>query len=476
MRGTHALASARFAGGFTTLKASVSMKNLNLTRKQIRLFSFSLTAIAVLLATSISFYLSSQNYKRQIELSRQRALSELSESVDTIVIVLQKGQYSSSAQTMSKLSASLNAEARCAKAALSEIESSGLYTADIYKFLSQIGDYTNSVTTKLSTDGKTADSDSKAMTSLLSYARELSSSLDSIRSSYYNGTLTFEKSKSNLSLYDNREDDETVLFSDSFSTAQQGLQDYPTLVYDGPFSDHMSNREPKALNSLSEVTRAEAKAYTAKILNVPQSKLREESDESGALYLYRFSTDNMTVGVTKNGCKLCYIINSDYQGESTISQSSAVERGEKYLRGLGYHGMIDSYYSTYDGLCTVNYAYEKSGAICYPDLIKVGISLETGEVVSFDARTYLMNHTDRSIARQNDEQLEKAKEKLNSKLQVMSSKTALIPTQSDKEYLCFEFHCKASDGQEVLIYIDCETLEEREILILLYTDGGVLTQ
>lgn len=450
------------------------MKNSNLTRKQVRLFSYCLTAIAVLLATTVSFFVSSQDYKRQVELSRQRALSELSESVDAIVIVLQKGQYSASAQTMSRLSASLNTEARCAKAALSEIESSEIYTADIYKFLSQIGDYTDSVTTKLASGEKTAEADSENMAALLSYAQELSSSLGSIRSAYYDGSLTFEKSKSNLSLYDNG--DEVTLFSDSMVSAEQGFQDCPTLVYDGPFSDHMGSVEPKAVKGLSEVTRDEAKAYTAKILGVSQGKLHEESDETGLLYLYCFSTDNKTVGITKKGCRLCYIVNSEYEGESTISQSSAVERGEKYLRELGYGGMTSSYYTTYDGVCTVNYAYEKSGAVCYPDLIKVGISLETGETVSFDARTYLTNHTDRTLKRTTDEQLNKAKEKLNPRLEVLGAKTALIPTQSDREYLCFEFHCKDAQNREVLVYIDCDTLEERDILIMLYTDGGVLTE
>lgn len=450
------------------------MKNSNLTRKQVRAFSFCFCAIAVLLATSISFYISSENYKRQVELSRQRALSELSESVDAIVIVLEKGQYSASAQTMQKLSSSLETESRCAKAALSEIESSELYTADIYKFLSQIGDYTNSVTTRLSSGEKVEKADSESMTALLSYAKELSSSLGSIRSDYYDGTLTFDKSKSNLSIYSDTDDVE--IFSDSFSSAQQGLQNYPTLIYDGPFSDHMNSLKPKAVQALSEVTRAEAKAYTSKILGVPESKIREESDESGNLYLYRFSTENQTVGITKQGCKLCYIINSNYQGESTISQKSAIERGKKFLRELGYFSMSDNYFSTYDGVCTVNYAYEKSSAVCYPDLIKVGVSLETGEIVSFDARTYLMNHTDRKIEQQSEKALEKAREKVKSDLEIIGSKTALIPTQSDTECLCFEFHCKDKNGQEVLIYIDCETFEEREILILLYSDGGVLTQ
>lgn len=443
------------------------------TRKQVRIVSFLAAAVTVLGAAAISFYFSSKEYSRQLELVRQRAISELSESVDAIVIVLQKGQYTASGQTMSRLSSSLDAEARCAKAALSEIESDEIYTADIYKFLSQVGDYTGSMTTRLSSGESTNDGDSENLATLLEYAKSLSSALDEVRKSYYDGTLTFEKSKSNLQLY---KDGEKAVFSDSFTAAQDGLQDYPTLIYDGPFSDHMSNLEPKALDSLSEITRDEAKSFASEILSVPQSKLKEESDESGRMHLYCFSTETQSVGVTKNGGKLCYIVNSAFVGESTISEKSAIERGAKFLRQIGYGGMVDSYYSTYDGVCTVNFAYEKSGAICYPDLIKVGISLETGEVVSFDARTYLMNHHDRKIALPDDDNVVQARRMLNSKLDILNERLALIPTAGGSEYLCYEFHCKDSTGQEVLVYIDCQTLEEREILIMLYSDGGVLVE
>lgn len=445
---------------------------MKVTRKQVRLVSFLVAAVIVLGASTLSFYFSSRQYSRHLEIVRQRALSELSESVDAIVVVLQKGQYTASQQTMSRLSSSLGAEARCAKAALSEIESADIYTADIYKFLSQVGDYTGSITTKLSTGDKASKSDSESLKALLEYAKKLSSSLDEVRRSYYDGSLTFEKSKSNLSLYENGE---AEVFSDSFTKAQQGLQDYPTLIYDGPFSDHLSQGKPKALDSLSEVTREEAKALAADILSVPQSKIKEESDEEGQMYLYCFSTDTKSVGITKEGGRLCYIVNSGFAGESTINEKSAVERGAKFLRQIGYGSMVDSYYSTYDGVCTINYAYEKSGAICYPDLIKVGVSLESGEVVTFDARTYLMNHYDRKLELPSDEKALQAREKLSASLTVLGEKTAVIPTDSKKEYLCFEFHCKDSSGQEVLVYIDCQTLEEREILILLYSDGGTMT-
>ena len=69
-----------------------------------------------------------------------------------------------------------------------------------------------------------------------------------------------------------------------------------------------------------------------------------------------------------------------------------------------------------------------------------------------------------------------AYEKLKNDLKLISSKKVFIPTEWETEVYAYEYHCKASDGNEILVYIDPETGTEAEILILLYMDNGVLTK
>ncbi len=448
------------------------MKENSLSRKHIRVLSFLITAIGVLAAFTVIFFMSSQRYKREVELSRQRALSELSESIDSITIVLNKGLYSSSPETMRHLSSSLAAQSQCAKAALSEIENSDIYTDDIYRFLSQVGDCTDSITTKLSDGDEMTKTDDDNLRVLLEYSEKLSDSLSEISGEFLSGDITFEKSKSNLTLYENGE---TQLFSDTMTEISEAFVDYPTLVYDGPFADNAYDGDPKFTKGLDEVSATEAKSYACEILGADASQVRRCEDEKGKLYLYVFSAGTRTCGITKYGRKLCYVINEAYCGESTIGYDTACERGRAYLEKIGYKNMKSTYYSVYDGICTVCYAYEKDGVLCYPDLIKVGVCLETGEIMSLDARTYLMNHTEREIG-EVGENKDEARQKLHKGLTVISEKTAVIPAAGQKEHLCYEFHCKDSANQEVLVYIDCRTGAEREILLLTYSDGGVLAQ
>ena len=137
--------------------------------------------------------------------------------------------------------------------------------------------------------------------------------------------------------------------------------------------------------------------------------------------------------------------------------------------------MKESYYSTSDGVCTVNYAYKKDGVIYYPDLIKVGVNLETGDIASFDAKGYIMNHTERNLSSDILSRAE-AQKSVSGLLTVLDSKRAVIPTKSKGEKDCWEFHCADKDGNEVLVYIDTKTGYEDDILLLLYSDGGILTK
>lgn len=444
------------------------MIKTKLSRNQIRLVSFAVYGVLMLSVMCVRLYISNQSYKLQLEIVRQHAMTELCDSMDAITTSLMKSTYSASEETIEKLSSSLSGEARCAKIALSEI-SKDIYTDDIYKFLSQVGAYTNSITTKLSTG--MSETDGENLSQLLDYSKSITQALEQVSDDYFDGSITFEESKQNLNFYS---DEGAPLFSKVVSDLQESFTDYPTLIYDGPFSDHLGNTESVYLKNEKDVSKTEAQKYAAEILGVDESSLLDSGDEAGRIYLYCFSTDKKTVAITKKGCKLCYMINSAYAGEISLDEKAAMERGKDYLEKLGYKSMTSSYYSIYDGVCTVNYAYEEEGVICYPDLIKVSISLETGEIVGFDARSYLLNHkergTDFTISR------DEALKKISRTLDIIDVKKAVIPTDSEKEFLCYEFHCSDSQGNEALVYIDGISKEEREILILTYSDGGVLTK
>ena len=156
-----------------------------------------------------------------------------------------------------------------------------------------------------------------------------------------------------------------------------------------------------------------------------------------------------------------------------ISQEDANEIGKKFLNEKGFPNMKETYYLKQSGIVTINYAYEQDGVVMYPDLIKVKIALDNGEILGVETTGYLNCHEQRDISKVKITK-EDAKKVLNKNLQIMSEGLAVIPTQWKTEVLCYEFKGKV-DETEFLVYINAETGKEEDILIIVNTPNGTLT-
>ena len=120
----------------------------------------------------------------------------------------------------------------------------------------------------------------------------------------------------------------------------------------------------------------------------------------------------------------------------------------------------------------INFVFLDGQTLCYTDLIKVGIALDDGELLFLEATGYIYNHTERAFKTPTYTK-EQAKEKLNQNLKVKDIKVALIPTDELAEKRCYEFLCEGDNGQEILVYINVNSLEEEQIFILIKDRNGV---
>lgn len=440
-------------------------------RKYIRTISFLLFISISLGAFAVINGIKAHNYKLLATVSNEKALNELCENLDNITLTLQKGRYAGKGQMLSDMETDLARSTACAKISLSSLTEESEVTDEVYKFLSQVGEFTASLAKKTQSGQALTEKEKESAASLYSYSGRLSRSLSKILESYNEHGVSFEKSKAFIK----DAESDTVLFSDSVNDAAQSFGDYPTLIYDGPFADSLLQRQSELLKDKGEITALEAKKIAAKALKKDTSELRQDSDENSQIPLYCFSAGDISVGVTKKGGYVCYITNPAVCKEEKISPSEAVKRGEKILSDMGYTSLTESYYSTFDGVCTINFAYINEGIIHYADLIKIGICLDTGEMASLDTRGYLTNHRKRALP-EIRVSAEKIKDGLSPDLTVINHKTALIPTDTGIEKLCFEYHCKNSEGEEYLVYCDAETGETVDILVLLYEDEGTLVK
>lgn len=442
-------------------------------RGRIRLASYLSALFVVLVATAAIGAAQTRHYKTAYEESQQRALLELGEYMDHIESDLSKVIYTNTPPMLSKLSSSLWREATGAKSSLSQLPTSDLQMDNTYRFLSQIGEYAMALNRKVAGGGSISESERESLEKLLSLARSLCGQLATVSMHLDNGTLDFEQARDALS--EGGKGVQALALGQGFSDAEQALADYPTLIYDGPFSDHINQKSPAMLQGKGNVTREEAAKIAAKFSGIAANNLQEDSDEGGQMASYGFFYDTMTISITKAGGYLCYMLNSRFADEATLEAKDAISRASAFLKEMGFANMKDSYYAINDGICVVNFAQMEGDAVCYTDLIKVGVALDNGEIVSVDARGYLMNHKERAIPTPKLIKSQ-AQQRLSPKLTVLSSRLAFIPTDAGGEIYCYEFHCKGQKEDELLVYIDAQTGNEANILQLLHADGGMLTR
>ncbi len=443
----------------------------SITRKKVRIILFTSTLVIVLLISVIAQTIKANKYEMEATLNKQMALMALDENLNNISTNLEKTIYVSTPTMLSKLSAELWREASGAKTNLSMLPTGESTVTNTYKFLSQVGEFVMSLERKSASGEKLTNEERTQLKDLYSFCNKLNEQINQMCYDMQNGNFSFEEIDSTIMTKNN----DLQFASQGFNDTEQAMTDLPTLIYDGPFSDHLTNSEPKLLENLKNVSKEKALEIAKNICTIEKDNLIFSHDDDGDIPCYVFKGKNYTIAITKQGGKPCYMLSSEFSGETKIKYSEAIRNAQNYLKKIGYDNMKESYYFTDDGICTINFASIKDNVIMYPDLIKVSVCLETGNILAFDASGYIANHVERNDLKIKISKAD-AENVLNEQLEIIDTQLCVIPTEWSTEQLCYEIHCKTDNNQDLLVYIDCQTGEEDNILILLYSDGGVLTK
>ncbi len=444
------------------------------TRTRVRSVSF-LTALFLLMGGFIvKGYAQANNYRTHLEYTYQRALADLSEDVSEINTTLNKSVYAGTPAQLTQLSSKLARDCDAAKASLSHLPVSAFNLDGTNKFISQAGEYAQSLTRKLAASQDITDEEKQNLQKLCDYANTVAEKINAMRNDMDMSGMNIGEVFTAIKKEGDAVDD-TPAITDGFQDMEEGMEGYPTLIYDGPFSDHIMEREPLLTKNADEVTREDARKKAAVALNANISQLKDDTDEEGKMPSYCFTYNSTSISVTKKGNLICYMLNPRGVSEAKLSVKDAGVKAGEYLRKLGIENMVQSYYDTVGDICVFNFAYEQNGVVCYPDLIKVGVALDNGEIVSFEARGFITNHReDREFPVPAVSQ-EQAMSIVSKKLTPGSAQLALIPTGGQNEVYVYEVRCKSENGQNVLVYINAMTGAEEQILLLIETETGVLT-
>ena len=413
-------------------------------RGYIRLFSYAIAFALLLSSRAIINMTTANSYKAQLELNYQQSLNELSENLDSIETNLTKSIYSNSDKMLMDISKDLYAECSQAKDALSRLPIEQMNLGSTYKFITQSSDYASYIANKIASSQTISTEEHQNLNKLLNYAQKLNESVSNMATIANNGAKVFK--------------------------------DYPTLLYDGPFADAVLNRKSQLLKNAEHISRENAREIAARALGCNISEAIYSGEDAGNMPCYTFTYSQKTAGITKSGGYVAYVLYGGKINRFSIDKDNAINLAQSYLKNIGYKNMANTYYAINNNVCVINFAYKKDDVTYYSDLIKVGVSMDNGKIVSLEAQGYLTNHIKRKVFNCKLTK-EQAQSKLSKNLKVINSKRCVIPKESGNEVNCYEFRCNSNDTkEEVLIYINADKGYEENIMLLLYSDGGTLTK
>ena len=451
------------------------MKKFLNKNKIIKIIATLLLIATIVLATML--YQKNKEYEIASVNEYSMSFYELVDYVDNVKTYLAKSLISTTPEHGADTLTHIWREANLAQSYLSRLPLESQELENTEKFLNQVSDYSYTLSRKNINNQSLTDDDLNNLKQLYDYSVELqntlsqlSEDLNSGRISWgdltTNGNVAFAQQVSNIS-------------KDSFSNLEENFHEYSGLIYDGAFSEHMTSGNKKGLTG-DEIDEDFAKKIAEDFIG--KDKIKELSNlglsENADISAYDFSIktnedNNINISVSKKGG---HVISMNYNRDvvtEVISQEDANEIGKKFLSEKGFPNMKETYYLKQSGIVTINYAYEQDGVVMYPDLIKVKIALDNGEILGVETTGYLNCHEQRDTSKVKITK-DDVKKVLNKNLQIMSEGLAVIPTQWKTEVLCYEFKGKV-DETEFLVYINAETGKEEDILIIVNTPNGTLT-
>lgn len=434
-----------------------------------------ITIISLVIITILGYSLLNQKevYAITKENEYNMAFYEVVEYVQNLKTYLAKSMISKSAEHGAEILTHVWREANLAQAYLGMLPIESQELENTEKFLNQVSEYSYSLSRKNIEGEGLTDDDIEKIKEMYNYSNDLSNTLNEMSVELNNGTLTWSD------LMKNTEDSEISEVS-TFDVVEENFHEYTGLIYDGAFSEHLTSSEKRGLTG-DEIDEETAKAKAEDFIGKDNIKNIQNNGyvENGDIPVYRFeitSNDEQKIGISisKKGGHIVFLNSNREVKEEKISEEDAISKGKEYLSSKGFENMQETYYIKQNGFITINYAYKQGDVLIYADLIKVKIALDTGEIVGLETTGYLNNHYERTIPT-NKITIEEAKEKLTNKIEITSEGMAIIPTEWKTEKFCYEFKGKIDDIT-FIAYINAETGEEEDILIVTSLENGTLVE
>lgn len=434
-----------------------------------------------LLAAGVAGYwgYNQQQEKQQLQIymgnNYQQAFYDLVENVEQLQVLLGKSLVSTSPRQNIMLLTDVWSYANVAQADLNKLPLAAQTVYQTAKFLSQTGDYAH-VMAEQNAEGKVlTEENRKTLSQLRQHSIQIAELLQDVEQQAMAGEIDWKELVKSTRQQIKKEDGKTNL--GGFDDIRDETSKIPTLIYDGPFSDQITESKPKGLDG-KNISKDAARDKVREVIDsedVGNIEISAGTSVEGRLPSYNFQvkTDkgNYSVDISQKGGYLVSLLSSRNITNSKISQEAAVDKAKDYLSRNGYPNMEPTYSEVKDNTSYISFAYKQDNIIYYPDIINVQVALDNGQIIAVEALNYLMSHHTREPKEPNISE-DEARQTADTTLEKTENvRLAVIPQPALKE--AFTYEVRGTVGTETyLIYINADTGDEEQILKVIKGNKG----
>lgn len=424
---------------------------------QISIVILVVTGLCVALAVAVD---RQKKYRNELENLYEKSYFDAMDSLENVETKLKKLNVMGTKSIQQTTLNDIWRECETAQTNLAQLSSQDGAINDIIKFLNQLGDFCYYLSLKLN-DGALDSANKEMLVTLSEIVSVVRTEMQSVQGKIADGGRLLSGYSTPINY-----------IGDILSGIQHSTIDYPELIYDGPFSDGLNDRDAKLLKNLAYITPEQADERVNTIFAGTGLQIISRSETSGSLesymYVIKSGGKDGSLQLTKKGGMLVYYNVFKDVTNPQLEEEACIAKGSDFLKKAGYDGMEPVWASNSDSIIYINYAYVQDGVIIYPDLVKVKISAEDGSILGVEAQNFIYNHTDRKIVL-----TEGAQYTLSPNLTLVKEAYALIPTEWNTEIMAKEYICTYG-GNTFYIYVNLKTGEEIKVMILIDDNGKLL--
>lgn len=424
----------------------------------------SLGVTTLALGTVLTFgWLNMDNMQAEMATGYTHSLYELNSVIDNLDADLSRAKASSSARDRVRVLSDIAIESQTAETILERFPVDIQMTEQLSSFINKMGDSAKQMLYTVANGGELTASQIASLNYMYETNAKVKEELNTL--------VTTCDGKDMLKAMRGK----SSVLGNGFTTIQNNTFEDPKGIQDGPFSDSLKKTNPKALKGEKEITAQAAeklaKQYFADYKVSEATCTGEATGEALTLYNVNLKTPDgeMFVQLSKLGGKVVAFDSYKDCTKNNFSVERCIDIAEDFLASIGYAGLKPVWTNENGTTCNLNFAPVQSGAVIYPDLVKVKVCEERGIVTGVEALSYVLNHGERNISKPAISEGQ-AKASINGNMEISSSRTAVIPFDGG-EIMCYEFIGEL-DGNEYYVYVDAATGEEIEVLTVIGTAQG----